>query len=449
MEVDATHSDVIKRLWSSLASTTYRILKVAFWRLPAPLRRALNDTRYATVRRLRTAQLAGHLVATENQCGIDWQEFKQNVLSRRDHYKGIFIQEVNIDWNVPLYQRPQHMAKALARLDYLVIYKTVNWSGDSVNGFQQVSENVWLTNRCEVDKIEGAVRSIYSTAYAVSPKKLAKRSENGVVIYEYIDHIDPAISGDVENMRRLNELKAFALSGGADVIVASAKTLFDEVRALNLQQDLLLVPNGVDTDHYRSLRHEEYTLPKEYAQFTAAYEVIVGYFGAIAPWLDYGLLDEVVRQKPDVGFVFIGPDYYGGLDKLPTAENFLYVEPVPYATLPAYARCFDVCFIPFAPGEIAQSTSPLKLFEYFALEKPVVVTSDMLECTAYEEVLSADSAAGISVAIDNAIAIKDDPAFRMKLRELADKNSWLERAKKLEQAFSLVDRSTKLDNLIS
>ncbi|MGI9285416.1 MAG: hypothetical protein ACR2P1_08500 [Pseudomonadales bacterium] len=388
--------------------------------------------------------MAGHLATTNQQSGIEWQEFNRTVLSKRHEYKGIFIQEVNIDWNVPLFQRPQHMATALARLGYLVIYKTVNWSADSVNGFQQLAENLWLTNRCEVDNIEGAVRSIYSTAYATSPKKLAKRAASGVTVYEYIDHIDAAISGDAENMRRLNELKTFALNGGADVIVASAKALFDEIHALNLEQNLLLVPNGVDTDHYRSQQHEQYTLPKEYTEFAARYDVIVGYFGAIAPWLDYGLVDQVVSQKFDVGFIFIGPDYYGGLDRLPKAENFRYVEPVPYDTLPAFAKYFDVCLIPFAPGEIAQSTSPLKLFEYFALEKPVVVTSDMFECTAYEEVLSADSAVGMSDSIDKAIAIKDDPNFKAKLRELADTNSWLERAKHLEWAFSLVGRRKKL-----
>ncbi len=429
---------VMNRLPFSLAITAYQILKAIFWRLPVPLRRALNGTRYAAVRKFRTAHFAGRLVAAKNRSGIDWDEFKQNVLSRRDEYKGVFIQEVVIDWNVPLYQRPQHMATALARLGYLVIYKTVNWSGDSVNGFQRVADNIWLTNRCEVDNIERAVRSIYSTAYAVAPKKLARGREKGVMVYEYIDHIDPAISGDDENMRRLNELRAFALSGGADVIVASAKKLFDEIQALNLKQNLLLIPNGVDTDHYRNQRHGRNVLPAEYTDFVERYDIIVGYFGAIAPWLWYSLVDELVNLKAEVGFIFIGPDYFGGLDKLPKSENFLYVDSVPYDTLPAYAKCFDICFIPFAPGEIAQSTSPLKLFEYFALEKPVVVTSDMRECTAFPEVLSADSAAGISDAIDHAIATKDDPIFKARLRELADQNSWLERAKTFEQVFSRV-----------
>jgi hypothetical protein len=120
------------------------------------------------------------------------------------------------------------------------------------------------------------------------------------------------------------------------------------------------------------------------------------------------------------------------------AENLLYLGPVDYAILPAYARRFDVCFIPFAPGEIAQTTSPLKLFEYFALEKPVVVTSDMLECRAYPEVFHGDSIGTLSDAIDRALARKDDMQFRAKLAELADQNDWDQRARALEVVFSRI-----------
>ncbi|MDP1086539.1 hypothetical protein Q6245_29680, partial [Klebsiella pneumoniae] len=79
------------------------------------------------------------------------------------------------------------------------------------------------------------------------------------------------------------------------------------------------------------------------------------------------VIKELISQRTDVGFVFIGPDYYGGADCLPELENVLYMGSIDYKVLPAYARMFDVCFIPFKPGEIARTTSPLKLFEYFAL----------------------------------------------------------------------------------
>ena len=147
-----------------------------------------------------------------------------------------------------------------------------------------------------------------------------------------------------------------------------------------------------------------------------------------------------MTSRPDLGFVFIGPDYYGGLGKLPRARNVLHCGSVDYKVLPAYARTFDVCIIPFEPGEIARTTSPLKLFEYFALEKPVVVTSDMVECIAYDEVFHGDSAASFARAIDAALRVKDDASFRARLAALADHNTWDCRARALAPAFAAVER---------
>ena len=155
----------------------------------------------------------------------------------------------------------------------------------------------------------------------------------------------------------------------------------------------------------------------------------VGYFGALAPWLDYEMVGAVVREHPEWEFVFIGPDYYGGSKRLPAGQsNCHWIGPVPYDDLPAYAASFDVAILPFLPGDLAKSTSPLKLFEYFALCKPVVVTPDMEECRAYGEVLVGDGANGFAKSIAEAIEKAKDPKFSEALHRLAIENSWDARA---------------------
>lgn len=226
-------------------------------------------------------------------------------------------------------------------------------------------------------------------------------------------------------------LKNFAFSGGADYVVASAQKLYDEAIAAVGTDKTIMVQNGVDIRHYRDPRHKTQVLPASLTNFKKRFKHIVGYFGALAPWLWYETIAHLVSQKSDIGFVFIGPDYYGGIDKLPKTDNVIYLGAVDYKKLPAYGMSFDVCFIPFKPGDIAKTTSPLKLFEYFALEKPVVVTSDMAECVRYPEVFHGASAQELSVAIDNAINTKDDKAFKKRLAELADLNSWDMRAASL------------------
>lgn len=367
---------------------------------------------------------------------LSWIEFVQQVLSRRGQYKGVFIQEVIIDWDVPLYQRPQHMATAMARLGYLVIYRTCNGTVDYVEGFREIAANLWLTNRLEVDQIKGAVRSVYSTAYMQDPASLRNRFPDSVIVYEYIDHIDPQISGDSDTIRGLMSLRDWAFGGGADFIITSARQLEREACAAVGRDRVLLVQNGVDTSHYRDQRHQAFELPCTLSDFRARYAEVVGYFGALAPWLWYEEIAKLVAARPDIGFVFIGPDYFGGAAQLPQAANVLYLGTIDYQVLPAYARQFDVCFIPFAPGEIARTTSPLKLFEYFALEKPVVVTSEMLECVAHPEVFSGSNAEELSMAIDQAISVKSDPVMARRMAQLADENDWDNRARALEVVFS-------------
>ncbi|HMV59952.1 MAG TPA: hypothetical protein PKC07_01945, partial [Agitococcus sp.] len=411
----------------------YQLAKFIYWRLPLPVRQSLHGVKDKVIR-----QFKGRMItqAVGDTSDLSWEEFNSGILANRDSYLGIFIQELAVDWNIPLYQRPQHMATALGRLGYLVIYKTDNWGGDNVNGFREVEKNVWLTNKTQqVDTIPSVVRSIYSTAFQNTPQTLLKNNKRGILIYEYIDHIDPQISGDAENIQRLLALKDLACTSDVDFVVASARKLEEEMVSLVGKKKVISIPNGVDTRHYRNPIHKKMALPNNVVQFRKKYTNIVGYFGALAPWLWYDLINDLVKSRPDLGFVFIGPDYYGGLAKLPKAENVLYLGVVDYKILPAYAHTFDVCFIPFALGEIAKTTSPLKLFEYFALMKPVVVTSDMQECIQFQEVFSGGDVSSISQAIDKAIVIKKDHEFCQKLSNLADQNDWDKRAQELDVVF--------------
>ncbi len=423
---------------------SYQLAKHVFWKLPSKWRWALHKPRHQFVRwvrgNLQTSSVAGEAAAAHVK-NLSWTEFSAQVLSRREQFKGIFVQELVIDWNVPLYQRPQHIANAFARLGYLVIYRTDNWSGDNVDGCQEVMPNVWLSNCDEVNHLQNVVRSLYSTAHFFTPESILKHGRRGALIYEYIDHIDPQISGDEANIKRLLALKEFAFNGGADFIVASARKLADEAIAAVGAEKVIMAQNGVDTRHYRSIRHVTTRLPQNLLAFRQRYKQIVGYFGALAPWLWYDAIKELVASRPDTGFVFIGPDYFGGSAQLPQAENVLYLGTVDYKILPAYARQFDICLIPFAPGEIARTTSPLKLFEYFALEKPVVVTSEMAECVIYPEVFRGHDVASLSLALDQAWAIKDDAVFKQKLADLADQNDWDKRALAMAEVFQAVAKN--------
>ena len=372
------------------------------------------------------------------RAGMPWREFESRFLARRDAYKGVFVQNVVVQWNIPLFQRPQQMALALGRLGYLVIYKTPYpvLDGVAVGGVHNIAPNVYLTGNESFDFIDGAVHSVYSTAFNHPLDWIERRDSSFRAIYEYVDHIDPKISGSKDNVRNLIVHKRHAFAEGRyDFVIATARRLEAEAVEVIGRDKVIFIPNGVDTWHYGNAPHGRVNLPEKLLEFRSRYANVIGYFGAIAPWLWYEELAKLVNGRPDLGFVFIGPDYFDCAGRLPRTDNVLRLGAVDYGILPAYTNQFDVCFIPFEPGEIARTTSPLKLFESFALEKPVVVTSEMLECTAFREVLSGDDADSLSAAIDRAIGLKADRAFKDRLARLADENSWDNRARLLEGVF--------------
>lgn len=112
---------------------------------------------------------------------------------------------------------------------------------------------------------------------------------------------------------------------------------------------------------------------------------IIGYYGALAKWFDYEKVKRLAIKRPDYEVVLIGINYdrsydRSGLDKL---TNVSYLGIINYIDLITYSAFFDVCMVPFIKNDITDATSPVKIFEYMALEKPIV-TTDINECKSYE-----------------------------------------------------------------
>jgi len=427
---------VMRSFGQALKNESIDFARRAYRWLPGGL---FRSTLQRVAFRLSRRHIDGALIRTVPRRRLEtWAEFEEVVLSQRSHYRGIFIQSEVIPWDALLYQRPQHMAVALGKLGYLVIFRTTSiFEARDMQAVEEIAENVWLTGFEEVGTIQSAVTSYYSTTHWHTPQNYVASRRQGPVVYEYIDHVDPSITG-VDTIPGLNALKNLAFSGGVDYIVASARVLEDEAKHFVGSDRVICVPNGVDCDHYKSSGHlgGKVKLPRRYRNFMAKKEHIVGYFGAIAPWLWYSMLQELVQQRLDLGFVFIGPDYQDAARNLPHTDNTLWLGPVDYKILPAFASEFDVAIIPFEPGEIARTTSPLKLFEYFALCKPVVVTAAMQECTLYDEVLSASSVAEFSTKIDEALQLSLDSEYKDKLLERAQQNDWAVRAEAMGCVFA-------------
>jgi glycosyltransferase involved in cell wall biosynthesis len=215
-------------------------------------------------------------------------------------------------------------------------------------------------------------------------------------------------------------------------VLATATKLYEEMITKFPKEKVIYHPNAVDYEHFH-IEKDPAKCPKIIQSILAEGKPIIGYYGALADWIDYDLINSVARKRVDWNIVLIGLDYDKSMKKLERLDNIKYLGVKKYQDLPNYGIWFDVAIIPFKEGDIAKSTSPLKLFEYMAMNKPVVATRDLIECQKYEGVLMAEDKNDFILKVEQALDLKDDPNYLLILDENAKSNTWLQRAMKIDE----------------
>ena len=88
--------------------------------------------------------------------------------------------------------------------------------------------------------------------------------------------------------------------------------------------------------------------------------------------MDTELMAEVSRLRPNWHWVMLG--LKSNLVQV-SAPNIHFVGPKPYADLPKFVKCFDVCVLPWRQNNAFTSYgSAIKVREYLATGKPVVIS---------------------------------------------------------------------------
>jgi glycosyltransferase involved in cell wall biosynthesis len=93
--------------------------------------------------------------------------------------------------------------------------------------------------------------------------------------------------------------------------------------------------------------------------------------------------------------------------------------------------------IPFLINEVTESTSPIKLFEFMAMGKPVVTTA-MPESRKYRSVLIGENHRDFIEKIDQALMLRNDKAYKEILKKEAFENTWESKAR---QIAALIDQN--------
>jgi polysaccharide pyruvyl transferase CsaB len=335
------------------------------------------------------------------------------VVERVEGSRGAVVFLPSVGWGIHLFQRPHHLARVFARLGFVAIFDSSN-AADRVDGFREIEPNLFLFSGGPELLHEIPRPLLWTFPYNFHLADGYPRPAR--TVYDWID--DLSVFPQDRALLERNHARALA---EATLVASVARRLYDEARAV--RPDAVYLPNGVE--------YERFAAPAapprdpDLISFLAPGAPVAGYYGALAEWFDYPLLDEVAALKPDWRFVLIGPQYDKSLPGQPMLErpNVRWIGPRDYVTLPGYLSVFDVATIPFRINEITQATSPLKLFEYFAGGRPVV-TTPMAECRAHPEVRIAATPEEFSRALDEARVQGRDRDFRARLRAIARDNSW-------------------------
>jgi glycosyltransferase involved in cell wall biosynthesis len=181
-------------------------------------------------------------------------------------------------------------------------------------------------------------------------------------VYYCIDDYSALPDVDKEQIRALDR----RLTENATQVFVSALTLLDAKKGMN--PNLVYSPHGVDVEHFGQAGDPEFPVAEPARNLG---HPVIGFFGLIEGWIDLELLHFLARSRPGWTFLLLGRVAVdvSALEKL---GNVIFPGPQPYATLPSWAKAFDVAIYPGGQNEFVRNANPLKIREYLATGKPVV-----------------------------------------------------------------------------
>lgn len=380
----------------------------------------------------------------EGQFNCFYEKIK-SILELED-FDEIIVFHASFGWNIEMKQRPQHLAEALSKKKVLYIYRS-DVKNDNIYSIKKIKDNLYVLNldmySLNVAFFE-AIKSInkpkfvhvYATCLnSVDYEKIKTYMDKGFkVIYDFVDELSSEISGYNITSKMIEDHEKLLRDKENVLVVSTAKKLKDIANKFRGEnENNILAPNAVNLEDFKNHRHE---IGEKIQPIVNKRKPIIGYYGALAKWFDYKLIEQLAKEREDYEIVLIGMDYDGSYDQsnLKYYSNISYLGMIDYKDLINYSRYFDVCIVPFIKNDITDSTSPLKIFEYMALEKPIV-TTNINECKNYESCLISKDYDEFIRNIDKALKLEvDNKEYFNILRREAEENTWDNRAELIKEA---------------
>jgi glycosyltransferase involved in cell wall biosynthesis len=345
-----------------------------------------------------------------------------------------------IDWHLRI-QRPQHLALELARSGRRVFYVSCRLVDESVPGFRvepldgegrlfqiffQVrnAPQIYSASLQEAgqDQLRDGIRMLLDWGEIVEPISLvehpfwfgaARSVPGGHLIYDRMD-LHEGFGTFSEGMGEAER----ELMSVADLTIVSSAWL-DEDSARYTERRMML-RNAGEFEHFAPL-------PEAPVRDTAGRRII-GYYGAIAGWMDLDLVEAVAARFSDCLIMLVGHDQCRASSRLRRFRNVRLTGEVPYDQLPRFLHGFDVCILPFKVIPLTEATNPVKIYEYLSAGKPVVAV-DLPEMSIFGDLVHlASGRREFLEAIAVGLAEPADSPQRRRRRWFSERQTWAHRA---------------------
>jgi glycosyltransferase involved in cell wall biosynthesis len=259
-------------------------------------------------------------------------------------------------------------------------------------------------------------------AIVASPfwEPFVSKDDFDLVCYDYLDPVELTVS-DFYPVQEQHK----KLIGKSDIIFVTAQNLREDALSIAEEKDVVTVSNGTDAKFFETNKNSH-----EITDYTRTNKKRVGYMGTYDR-VDMDLIYATAQELTEVDFLLIGPlDQQHQRRAHQKPENVFILGTKKYVQLPAYVQIFDVGLIPFKPSMIADSSDPVKLYDYFSLGKPVVATGGLRELKKFDDghLLRAAETQDEFVNGINAFLKYDETAWQESRRQIARQNSWLSKA---------------------
>lgn len=324
--------------------------------------------------------------------------------------------------SVPFYdvgggQRSAQLANTFNMMGYEVYYIFGFDSSESkrenmyIPAVKHVHVDQYSVNALSADVREDAVL-IFEIPYSKFIPYLEFANSHGfATIYEHIDNWDSSLGCLFYNR---DDFENFVQS--SKYITVTARILGEKIEEAG-RSDYLYSANAVDSLLFEPSR--TYLKP---ADLVTGKKTLL-YFGSLwGEWFDWDLL-VYVAEHCDCEINLIG-DYKPISDMVSSLPGNIHMLGIKkHEDLPAYLHYSDIALLPFKNSTIGKYVSPLKVFEYLAMNKPVLATplNDILD---YPNAVFSEDKQVWADAVNNGIPTADATVFTAE-------NSWISRCNKI------------------